>query len=155
MHPRVSFIQRHRSATLSHTTVICELPIYCLPYSFLTCFSRFFPDGQVLSLLANEDYQPALVIPILKPSLRMKVRILVTLAECVADRALITGVLHWRLAARRLECRDHQPRREKPTRDARPVCSPFLPRPCPRPATHSLSLPDDAHAPFQATRSME
>ncbi|KAG9313070.1 hypothetical protein JVU11DRAFT_6510 [Chiua virens] len=40
--------------------------------SMLTSLSRFFPDGQVLSLLANEDYQPALVIPILKPSLRMK-----------------------------------------------------------------------------------
>ena len=39
----------------------------------LTHLSRFFPDGQVLSLLANEEYQPALVIPMLKPSLRMKV----------------------------------------------------------------------------------
>ncbi|KAH0836746.1 hypothetical protein J3R83DRAFT_8481 [Lanmaoa asiatica] len=35
-------------------------------------YLRFFPDGQVLSLLANEEYQPALVIPMLKPSLRMK-----------------------------------------------------------------------------------
>lgn len=44
----------------------------------LTCLSRFFPDGQVLSLLANEEYKPALVIPMLKPSLRMKVPILWT-----------------------------------------------------------------------------
>ncbi|KAG6381697.1 hypothetical protein JVT61DRAFT_298 [Boletus reticuloceps] len=35
-------------------------------------YLRFFPDGQVLSLLANEEYQPPLVIPMLKPSLRMK-----------------------------------------------------------------------------------
>ncbi|KIJ65561.1 hypothetical protein HYDPIDRAFT_88327 [Hydnomerulius pinastri MD-312] len=35
-------------------------------------YLRFFPDGQVLSLLANEEYQPSLVIPMLKPSLRMK-----------------------------------------------------------------------------------
>ncbi|KAI9456950.1 hypothetical protein HD554DRAFT_2144238 [Boletus coccyginus] len=35
-------------------------------------YLRFFPDGQVLSLLANEEYQPTLVIPMLKPSLRMK-----------------------------------------------------------------------------------
>ncbi|KAF8141518.1 hypothetical protein EV363DRAFT_1391970 [Boletus edulis] len=35
-------------------------------------YLRFFPDGQVLSLLANEEYQPPLVIPMLKPSLCMK-----------------------------------------------------------------------------------
>ncbi|EGN96810.1 hypothetical protein SERLA73DRAFT_154240 [Serpula lacrymans var. lacrymans S7.3] len=35
-------------------------------------YLRFFPDGQVLSLLANEEYGPQNVIPILKPSLRMK-----------------------------------------------------------------------------------
>ncbi|KAF8845125.1 hypothetical protein BDN67DRAFT_962058 [Paxillus ammoniavirescens] len=35
-------------------------------------YLRFFPDGQVLSLLANEEYQPSLVIPMLEPSLRMK-----------------------------------------------------------------------------------
>jgi hypothetical protein len=46
--------------------------------SMLTYLSRFFPDGQVLSLLANEEYKPALVIPMLKPSLRMKVPILWT-----------------------------------------------------------------------------
>lgn len=36
--------------------------------------SRFFPDGQVLSLLANEELGPQQVIPLLKPTLRMKVR---------------------------------------------------------------------------------
>ncbi|KAF8448934.1 hypothetical protein L210DRAFT_3640552 [Boletus edulis BED1] len=35
-------------------------------------YLRFFPDGQVLSLLANGEYQPPLVIPMLKPSLCMK-----------------------------------------------------------------------------------
>ena len=34
---------------------------------------RFYPDGQVLSLLANEELSPSEVIPILKPTLRMKV----------------------------------------------------------------------------------
>lgn len=35
-------------------------------------YLRFFPDGQVLSLLANEEWQPQTVIPMLKPNLRMK-----------------------------------------------------------------------------------
>ncbi|KAG1881105.1 hypothetical protein F4604DRAFT_1746482 [Suillus subluteus] len=35
-------------------------------------YIRFFPNGQVLSLLANEEWQPQTVIPMLKPSLRMK-----------------------------------------------------------------------------------
>ncbi|EIW79397.1 hypothetical protein CONPUDRAFT_127505 [Coniophora puteana RWD-64-598 SS2] len=35
-------------------------------------YLRFFPDGTVLSLLANEEMQPATVIPMLKPALRMK-----------------------------------------------------------------------------------
>jgi F-box protein 9 len=35
--------------------------------------SRFFPNGQVLSLLANEELDPQQVIPLLKPTLRMKV----------------------------------------------------------------------------------
>lgn len=34
--------------------------------------SRFFPNGQVLSLLANEEKHPQEIIPLLKPSLRMK-----------------------------------------------------------------------------------
>ncbi|KAJ7890450.1 hypothetical protein B0H14DRAFT_3703247 [Mycena olivaceomarginata] len=36
-------------------------------------YLRFFPDGKVLSLLANEETQPAQVIHTLKPSLRKKV----------------------------------------------------------------------------------
>ncbi|KAG2157698.1 uncharacterized protein EDB93DRAFT_1238531 [Suillus bovinus] len=35
-------------------------------------YLRFFPNGQVLSLLANEEWQPQIVIPMLKPNLRMK-----------------------------------------------------------------------------------
>ncbi|THH27746.1 hypothetical protein EUX98_g6446 [Antrodiella citrinella] len=35
-------------------------------------YLRFYPDGTVLSLLANEEVAPQQVIPILKPSLRMK-----------------------------------------------------------------------------------
>lgn len=35
-------------------------------------YLRFYPDGQVLSLLANEEVKPQSVIPIMKPSLRMK-----------------------------------------------------------------------------------
>ncbi|KAH7921300.1 hypothetical protein BV22DRAFT_1038818 [Leucogyrophana mollusca] len=35
-------------------------------------YLRFFPDGKVLSLLANEEHQPQQVIPMLKPTLRMK-----------------------------------------------------------------------------------
>ncbi|KAI6023883.1 hypothetical protein PISMIDRAFT_29345 [Pisolithus microcarpus 441] len=35
-------------------------------------YLRFFADGIVLSLLANEEHTPQSVIPVLKPSLRMK-----------------------------------------------------------------------------------
>ncbi|KAH7890847.1 hypothetical protein F5I97DRAFT_1839250 [Phlebopus sp. FC_14] len=35
-------------------------------------YLRFYPDGQVLSLLTNEELQPQIVIPMLKPSLGMK-----------------------------------------------------------------------------------
>ncbi|EPQ56317.1 hypothetical protein GLOTRDRAFT_74909 [Gloeophyllum trabeum ATCC 11539] len=35
-------------------------------------FLRFFPNGQVISLLANEEVEPQQVIPLLKPTLRMK-----------------------------------------------------------------------------------
>ncbi|KAH9852654.1 hypothetical protein C2E23DRAFT_824705 [Lenzites betulinus] len=35
-------------------------------------YLRFFPDGQVLSLLANEELNPQHVIPLLTPALRMK-----------------------------------------------------------------------------------
>ncbi|KAG0709406.1 hypothetical protein DFH29DRAFT_229248 [Suillus ampliporus] len=35
-------------------------------------YLRFFPNGEVLSLLANEEWQPQTVIRILKPTLRMK-----------------------------------------------------------------------------------
>ena len=43
----------------------------------MNCFrwhiiSRFFPNGVVLSLLANEEMSPQQIIPILKPTLRMK-----------------------------------------------------------------------------------
>ncbi|KAF8892250.1 hypothetical protein BD779DRAFT_1610373 [Infundibulicybe gibba] len=35
-------------------------------------YLRFFPSGQVLSLLANEEQSPQQIIPLLKPGLRMK-----------------------------------------------------------------------------------
>ncbi|OSD04808.1 hypothetical protein PYCCODRAFT_1363596 [Trametes coccinea BRFM310] len=35
-------------------------------------YLRFLPDGQVLSLLANEELSPQQTIPLLKPTLRMK-----------------------------------------------------------------------------------
>ncbi|EDR14575.1 uncharacterized protein LACBIDRAFT_305309 [Laccaria bicolor S238N-H82] len=35
-------------------------------------YLRFFPNGQVLSLLANEEHSPKHIVPILKPTLRMK-----------------------------------------------------------------------------------
>ncbi|KAG6890318.1 hypothetical protein C0995_009524 [Termitomyces sp. Mi166 len=35
-------------------------------------YLRFYPNGQVLSLLANEEFTPQQVIPLLKPTLRMK-----------------------------------------------------------------------------------
>ncbi|EMD38956.1 hypothetical protein CERSUDRAFT_104245 [Gelatoporia subvermispora B] len=35
-------------------------------------YLRFYPNGQVLSLLANEEHSPQQVIPLLKPTLRMK-----------------------------------------------------------------------------------
>ncbi|KAF9006124.1 hypothetical protein BDQ17DRAFT_1303663 [Cyathus striatus] len=35
-------------------------------------YMRFFSNGQVLSLLANEEFNPQQVIPLLKPTLRMK-----------------------------------------------------------------------------------
>ncbi|KAG2365015.1 hypothetical protein BDR07DRAFT_1481870 [Suillus spraguei] len=35
-------------------------------------YLRFFPNGEVLSLLANEEWEPQTVVPMLKPNLRMK-----------------------------------------------------------------------------------
>ncbi|TFY51971.1 hypothetical protein EVG20_g10761 [Dentipellis fragilis] len=35
-------------------------------------YLRFYPSGQVISLLANEEFEPQQVIPMLKPTLRMK-----------------------------------------------------------------------------------
>ncbi|KAA1470230.1 hypothetical protein DENSPDRAFT_774385 [Dentipellis sp. KUC8613] len=35
-------------------------------------YLRFYPGGQVISLLANEEFEPQQVIPMLKPTLRMK-----------------------------------------------------------------------------------
>ncbi|KAI5120371.1 hypothetical protein M0805_006893 [Coniferiporia weirii] len=35
-------------------------------------YLRFFPDGTVISLLANEEMEPRTIIPLLGPSLRMK-----------------------------------------------------------------------------------
>jgi len=35
-------------------------------------YLRFYPNGQVISLLANEEMPPQQVIPVLKPTLRMK-----------------------------------------------------------------------------------
>lgn len=35
-------------------------------------YLRFYPNGQVISLLANEDHEPQHVITILRPTLRMK-----------------------------------------------------------------------------------
>jgi len=35
-------------------------------------YLRFLPNGEVLSLLANDEHQPQQVIPVLKPGLRMK-----------------------------------------------------------------------------------
>ena len=35
---------------------------------------RFYPNGQVISLLANEEHEPQHVITMLRPTLRMKVR---------------------------------------------------------------------------------
>ncbi|KDR80711.1 hypothetical protein GALMADRAFT_91284 [Galerina marginata CBS 339.88] len=34
-------------------------------------YLRFYPNGQVLSLLANEEHTPQQIIPVLKPTLRM------------------------------------------------------------------------------------
>ena len=58
--------------------------------------SRFFPDGTVLSLLANEEVEPQSVIPSLLPSLRMKVShiLLFRLYEVFI---LYLGVVHWYL----------------------------------------------------------
>jgi len=35
-------------------------------------YLRFYPNGQVLSLLVNEEHTPQQIIPLLKPTLRMK-----------------------------------------------------------------------------------
>jgi len=49
--------------------------------------SRFFSNGQVLSLLTNDDFNPQQLIPLLKPTLRMK--------------GLLTGA--WRLTGTTVE----------------------------------------------------
>jgi len=35
-------------------------------------YLRFFPNGQVLSLLTNEEFSPQQLVPLLKPTLRMQ-----------------------------------------------------------------------------------
>jgi len=61
---------------------IPSVPVCCLSFiAALSIFNeylpgrRFFPNGQVLSLLANEEHSPQQVIPLLKYTLRMKVRL--------------------------------------------------------------------------------
>lgn len=39
----------------------------------ITRYSRFYPNGEVLSLLANEEFTPQTIIPLLNPTLRRKV----------------------------------------------------------------------------------
>lgn len=66
----------YRSATSSPTTDTCKhVARYPQFYGDLLSPSRFYPNGEVLSLLANEEVGPQQVIPVLKPTLRMKVRI--------------------------------------------------------------------------------
>jgi F-box protein 9 len=36
-------------------------------------FRRFYPNGQVISLLANEEHEPQHIVTMLRPTLRMKV----------------------------------------------------------------------------------
>ena len=55
---------------------MCEVLIH-LQVSHLVTYHRylrFYPNGQVLSLLATEELAPQQVIPIMKPTLRMKVK---------------------------------------------------------------------------------
>lgn len=69
-----NFAPYNSTAISLRTTDTCKYNINTLRR---VCFSpshrRFYPDGQVLSLLANEELAPSQVIPLLKPSLRMKV----------------------------------------------------------------------------------
>ncbi|KAG6919524.1 hypothetical protein DXG01_005114 [Tephrocybe rancida] len=87
-HPRVR-LDGVYIATCHYVYVVVEIVVQSLTMSVLsrpglsdnswvnvnhliTYHRRFFPNGQVLSLLANEEYTPQQVIPLLKPTLRMK-----------------------------------------------------------------------------------
>ncbi|CCM01804.1 uncharacterized protein FIBRA_03871 [Fibroporia radiculosa] len=62
-------------------------------------YLRFYPNGQVLSLLANEEMAPQQVIPVLKPTMRMKARLIrpLNLLSWLKQRTL--GSLHRNLAS--------------------------------------------------------
>ncbi|KAL0953855.1 hypothetical protein HGRIS_005031 [Hohenbuehelia grisea] len=77
-------------------------------------YLRFFPSGQVLSLLANEEHKPQSIIPQLKPTLRMKVKQTNTLSSFVSPSYSLTsysflGSLHRQLGPHR-----HRPMPYKP-----------------------------------------
>jgi len=55
-------------------------------------YLRFYPNGQVLSLLANEDMGPQQVIPVLKPTLRMK-GLSIGNWELTGNTVLVTSLL--------------------------------------------------------------
>ena len=77
-------------------------------FIFHSCFSnlsqtpgrRFFPNGQVLSLLSNEEHSPQQVIPLLKYTLRMKVSLSDKAAHLPFSNVYLVpqGLLgHWKL----------------------------------------------------------
>jgi hypothetical protein len=69
---------------------------------------RFYPNGQVISLLANEEHEPQHVITILRPTLRMKVRDRRT-NIMIHFISSLPGVLYWHVEALWVNCADFEP----------------------------------------------
>ena len=69
---------------------------------------RFYPNGQVISLLANEEHEPQHVITMLRPTLRMKVRDGAISRMNIYSKSL-PGVLYWHVETLRVNCADFEP----------------------------------------------
>lgn len=148
-------------------------PIPVNPTSFVSTVhisnvstSRFYPNGQVLSLLANEEHTPQQIIPLLKPTLRMKVDSISP--EFLPSNDIMTGSLYRNLASLRLHNPPIKPqRRQQPSLPTNFLGSSFLP---PRTSpffpsrshqrvwhlrTQTIHIPHVAQSPLPSPRSLE
>src|ERR1700722_8609525 len=118
----------------------------------LSISSRFFSNGQVLSLLANEEFNPQQVVPLLKPTLRIKVCLRTTLSSItqLLHDVDTTGFIHWSVSSLRHNCSRRGPNRREWQ----------IPQHCScviryRTYIHTLHLSDDPQFTFASTWTME